>query len=215
MSYNNDGMPDTTGFFRDAEQQEWKRLLAAKDREITALREALAAMLQAVCGDSGFANAVRSISGIDYPWPALDLAEEKARAALSTPPAPDPAEVSPAVQKSMDYFHRRCAEVDAEAIRAKALDIDAALDAWFDADPDWREWPLADQYRHDMSLAVIAALNGNGEGPMTKEHERQLLIDQRDVLYTDLERLNAAISRLDQDEPSEVKIRRQRDEEWR
>jgi hypothetical protein len=83
---------------------------------------------------------------------------------INTIVAPDTAEVSPAVQKSMDYFHRRCAEVDAEAIRAKALDIDAALDAWFDADPDWREWPLADQYRHDMSLAVIAALKGNGEG---------------------------------------------------
>lgn len=47
-----------------------------------ALREALEAMVQAACG---FAEAVRLDSGTAYPWPALDIAEEKARAALSTP----------------------------------------------------------------------------------------------------------------------------------
>ena len=47
-----------------------------------ALREALVDLLHAVCGENGFAQAVRWDSGRIYPWPALDLAEAKARAAL-------------------------------------------------------------------------------------------------------------------------------------
>lgn len=47
-----------------------------------ALREALADLLHAVCGEKGFAQAVRRDSGRIYPWPALDLAEAKARKAL-------------------------------------------------------------------------------------------------------------------------------------
>jgi hypothetical protein len=48
--------------------------------------DALTALLNAVCGETGFASAVRSDSGLAYPWPALDLAEEAARAALSPQP---------------------------------------------------------------------------------------------------------------------------------
>ncbi len=47
-----------------------------------ALRDALADLLHAVCGEKGFAEAVRRDSGRIYPWPALDLAEAKAIAAL-------------------------------------------------------------------------------------------------------------------------------------
>lgn len=47
-----------------------------------ALREALAELLHAVCGEKGFAQAVRRDSGRIYPWPALDIAEAKARKAL-------------------------------------------------------------------------------------------------------------------------------------
>jgi hypothetical protein len=47
-----------------------------------ALREALADLLHAVCGEKGFAEAVRRDSGRIYPWPALELAEVKAIAAL-------------------------------------------------------------------------------------------------------------------------------------
>lgn len=47
------------------------------------LRDALATLLHAVCGETGFANAVRSATGKAYPWPALDIAEEKAKKALS------------------------------------------------------------------------------------------------------------------------------------
>lgn len=51
---------------------------------------------------------------------------------------------------------------------------------------------------------------------MTRDHKLQLLIDQRDVIETELNRINEAIRRfLEADEPSEVTIRRQRDEEWR
>lgn len=44
---------------------------------------ALEKMLHAVCGETGFANAVRIVSGLAYPWPALDEAESVARAVLS------------------------------------------------------------------------------------------------------------------------------------
>jgi hypothetical protein len=47
-----------------------------------ALREALVDLLHAVCGEKGFAEAVRRDSGRIYPWPALELAEAKALAAL-------------------------------------------------------------------------------------------------------------------------------------
>ena len=47
-----------------------------------ALREALADLLHAVCGETGFAETVRRDSGRIYPWPALDIAEAKAIAAL-------------------------------------------------------------------------------------------------------------------------------------
>ena len=47
-----------------------------------ALREALVDLLHAVCGEKGFAEAVRRDSGRIYPWPALDMAEAKAIAAL-------------------------------------------------------------------------------------------------------------------------------------
>jgi hypothetical protein len=47
-----------------------------------ALREALVDLLHAVCGKTGFAEAVRRDSGRIYPWPALELAEAKALAAL-------------------------------------------------------------------------------------------------------------------------------------
>lgn len=52
------------------------------------LRAALEAMLHAVCGETGFASAVRLDSGLAYPWPALDDAEANARTILATP-APD------------------------------------------------------------------------------------------------------------------------------
>lgn len=44
--------------------------------------EALKELLQAVCGETGFAARVRQDSGRAYPWPALDAAEAKAQAAL-------------------------------------------------------------------------------------------------------------------------------------
>lgn len=50
--------------------------------EIERLRDALHQMVSAVCAETGFANAVRLDSGSAYPWPALDIAEENASAAL-------------------------------------------------------------------------------------------------------------------------------------
>jgi hypothetical protein len=80
--------------------------------------------------------------------------------------APDPAEaMSPAVQKSMAYFHRRCADVDVEkADEAMRARCEAIARAQTIAEPEvsWHQgWnrccaDIADE---------IAALKGNGEGP--------------------------------------------------
>ena len=45
--------------------------------------EALGKLHHAVCGDTGFAHCVRLDSGMAYPWPALDDADEIARATLA------------------------------------------------------------------------------------------------------------------------------------
>lgn len=47
------------------------------------LLEALRALYHAVCGEAGFANAVRTVSGTAFPWTALDEAEPLARAAIA------------------------------------------------------------------------------------------------------------------------------------
>lgn len=51
------------------------------------VEDALRTLLHAVCGETGFANAVRNESGHAYPWPSLDVAEAKAFHALRTAPA--------------------------------------------------------------------------------------------------------------------------------
>jgi len=52
-----------------------------------ALEEALRNILHAVCGETGFANAVRQVSGLPWPWPSLDIAEADAIRTLSQPVA--------------------------------------------------------------------------------------------------------------------------------
>jgi hypothetical protein len=47
------------------------------------LLEALEGMLYAVCHETGFAAAVRHDSGKAYPWAPLEIAEERARAAIA------------------------------------------------------------------------------------------------------------------------------------
>jgi len=57
---------------------------------VAGLKTALQAMLGAVCGPTGFAEAVRQNSGHAYPWYSLDDAGAMSRAALSArPDAPD------------------------------------------------------------------------------------------------------------------------------
>lgn len=65
------------GGWRDYEPN--GRLIAAAPD----LLEALLALKKAVCGETGFANAVRQVSGTAYPWPELDIAEEAAAAAIA------------------------------------------------------------------------------------------------------------------------------------
>jgi hypothetical protein len=58
-------------------------LLVSLADEVVRLREALGDMVWAVCGETGFATAVRQVSKTAFPWPALDIAEDKARRALA------------------------------------------------------------------------------------------------------------------------------------
>lgn len=85
--------PQTTG---TAYVERWAHLpsyqqaaKAERDRlqpKIEALEAALRDMVQAVCGETGFAAAVRNDAGLPYPWPALDIAEERAKQALESQP---------------------------------------------------------------------------------------------------------------------------------
>jgi hypothetical protein len=63
--------------------EDLRRTKATSDAKNAELVAALEGMLHAVCGETGFANAVRTVTGTAYPWPALDIAEEHARAALA------------------------------------------------------------------------------------------------------------------------------------
>ncbi len=58
----------------------------AQATRIEALEAALQEMMQAVCGETGFVNTIRLDTGREYPWPALDIAEERAKQALESQP---------------------------------------------------------------------------------------------------------------------------------
>ncbi len=62
----------------------WNRRPAedALTSRVEELEARLGELLHAVCGETGFANAVRTVSGLAYPWPALDDAEARARLTL-------------------------------------------------------------------------------------------------------------------------------------
>lgn len=59
----------------------WNR--RAGQAHAAGLLEALEGMLYAVCHETGFAAAVRHDSGRAYPWAPLEIAEERARAAIA------------------------------------------------------------------------------------------------------------------------------------
>jgi hypothetical protein len=67
-----------------AEIRSLRAQLAQVTAEREAMRVALGDLLHAVCGETGFAKCVRRDSGTAYPWPALDIAEEKAIRALAS-----------------------------------------------------------------------------------------------------------------------------------
>ena len=60
----------------------WNRR-AGQSHADAGLLEALEGMLYAVCHETGFAAAVRHDSGKAYPWAPLEIAEERARAAIA------------------------------------------------------------------------------------------------------------------------------------
>ena len=59
-----------------------RQLIAAEDKLAKAV-EALRKLHHAVCGETGFAACVRLDSGLAYPWPALDEADEMTRAIIA------------------------------------------------------------------------------------------------------------------------------------
>ncbi len=91
-AFDTDSVPEKNLAIRKAhdlietQAREIERLrnaMVVMDNTVQELTEALHEMFEAVCGETGFAQAVRAESGIPYPWPALDLAEAMARAALA------------------------------------------------------------------------------------------------------------------------------------
>ena len=58
-------------------------LVMAPAQPAADLVEALKELLHAYCSDTGFAAAVRQDTGLAYPWEPGEIAEAKARAALS------------------------------------------------------------------------------------------------------------------------------------
>jgi hypothetical protein len=58
-------------------------VIEALEAQNARLLEALEGMLYAVCHETGFAAAVRHDSGKAYPWAPLEIAEERARAAIA------------------------------------------------------------------------------------------------------------------------------------
>lgn len=69
-------------WYRNPDGPEAADRIEALSAENDRLREVMREMFEAVCGETGFAQAVRAESGIPYPWPALDRAEAMARAAI-------------------------------------------------------------------------------------------------------------------------------------
>jgi hypothetical protein len=58
-------------------------LLDDRDAKLAKAVEALRKLHHAVCGETGFAACVRLDSGLAYPWPALDEADEITRAIIT------------------------------------------------------------------------------------------------------------------------------------
>ena len=87
--YSAGGSPKIANEIREGKKDGWFRVQAFARHRIAAeegkaeLVEAAEALLHAVCGETGFAAAVRADSGVAYPWPALDIAEADLRAALA------------------------------------------------------------------------------------------------------------------------------------
>ena len=61
----------------------WNTRADLSDALLREAMEALGKLHHAVCGETGFAHCVRLDSGMAYPWPALDDADENARATLA------------------------------------------------------------------------------------------------------------------------------------
>jgi len=58
-------------------------LMDDRDAKLAKAVEALRKLHHAVCGETGFAACVRLDSGLAYPWPALEEADEITRALLA------------------------------------------------------------------------------------------------------------------------------------
>ena len=57
--------------------------LEAQEALLREAMEVLGKLHHAVCGETGFAHCVRLDSGLAYPWPALDDADEPALATIA------------------------------------------------------------------------------------------------------------------------------------
>lgn len=81
-----EGSREGTHWYRNPDGPEAAAEIDRLQARVAVLTEALTELLHAVCGETGFAECVRTHANVAYPWPALDIAEERVRAALSEPP---------------------------------------------------------------------------------------------------------------------------------
>jgi hypothetical protein len=63
--------------------EDFEGIIEALEAKLVKAVEALRKLHHAVCGETGFAACVRLDSGLAYPWPALDEADEMTRATLA------------------------------------------------------------------------------------------------------------------------------------
>lgn len=66
-----------------ADPRYWEGRYRDEKAKLARAVEALRKLHHAVCGETGFAACVRLVSGLAYPWPALDEADEMTRATLA------------------------------------------------------------------------------------------------------------------------------------
>jgi len=88
--------------------EDFEGIIEALEAKLVKAVEALRKLHHAVCGETGFAACVRLDSGLAYPWPALDEADEMTRALLAEI---DPEELARWREEAVQAEREACAKL--------------------------------------------------------------------------------------------------------